>query len=489
MNNNNNNNKLPMVQGKKPFPEPTPAAAKQVTNKPPMAANKPPMAVNQVTNAKVNKPPMAVNQVTNVKVNKPTMAAKPATNVKVNNPPMAAKQVTNVKVNKPALPAKPATNVKVNNPPMAAKQVKKNNQVNKPVINTKKPPITKNNVPLVKTSNNVKVNKLSNAVNNNNNKNNNNFKPKKRKQTDIKVKAKAAVAGIRDNVKDAMKGLSSLNVSSLSGITRLTKLRKWGFIFLISIILVGIIILAKFIIVSYYTYTDKGPYLIEGTKTASHAVIISQDPESINYIPIQRSENENGIEFTYMFWALYMDTNLRNDSNNDKWKHIFHKGNSTSYPNRAPGAWFFPRENKMRIYMNTFNNPLEHLDISNIPIKKWFHCSIVLQNKLSHLDDESELYNKSDNKNHILDIYINGKLKKSKQLDGVPKQNNGDVYVNLFNGFDGYLSKFRYLNRAVQFAELDSIIKEGPSKVVTEDTGTIPEYLDEEWWFSGDNSE
>ena len=239
------------------------------------------------------------------------------------------------------------------------------------------------------------------------------------------------------------------------------------------------------IVVAYYDYMNTGPYLIEATKNANNTVIISQDPNSVNYIPILRSDDEKGgIEFTYLFWCLYSDSNLHSsNSKAHKWKHIFHKGNSTSHPNRAPGAWFHPHDNKMRVYMNTFDHPLEHLDIDNIPIKKWFHCAIVIQNKNIYLDDNEEDIYETGKGNHIIDVYINGKLKKNLQLKSLPKQNNGNVWINLFGGFDGYLSKFQYLNRAIQFNELESLVKEGPSKIVTSDTGELPPYLDDDWWF------
>ena len=212
--------------------------------------------------------------------------------------------------------------------------------------------------------------------------------------------------------------------------------------------------------------------------------MIIQDTESINFIPIKRSDEENGIEFTYHFWCLYLDSNLHStNKNSNKWKHIFHKGNSTSYPNRATAARIHTKENKMRVYMNTFDNPLEFMDISNIPIRKWFHCSIVLQNKISHIDEEDKIYDISKG-NHVLDVYIKKKKKKSLQLSGIPKQNNGDVWINLFGGFDGYLSKLQYINRALEYDEIESIIKKGPSKIATVDTGVLPPYLDDEWWFN-----
>ena len=222
----------------------------------------------------------------------------------------------------------------------------------------------------------------------------------------------------------------------------------------------------KFLVVKYYTHVESSPYLIQGTKNANHSVIISQDPDSLNYIPIKRSENEEGIELSYTFWCFYSDK----QDNNRNWKHIFHKGNSQSYPNRAPGVWIHPSDNTFRVYMNTFNDILDYADNIPFPVKKWWHCAIVVQNKISHLEDNEELiYDKG--KNHILDVYINGKLKKSHQLSGVPKQNNGDLWVNINGGYNGYLSKLQYYNRALDFTELETIVKDGPAKVITSDTG------------------
>ena len=97
-------------------------------------------------------------------------------------------------------------------------------------------------------------------------------------------------------------------------------------------------------------------------------------------------------------------------------------------------------------------------------------------------DNEELIYDKG--KNHILDVYINGKLKRSHQLSGVPKQNNGDLWVNINGGYNGYLSKLKYYNRALNFTELETMVKDGPAKVITSDTGEIPPYLDDNWWFN-----
>ena len=60
---------------------------------------------------------------------------------------------------------------------------------------------------------------------------------------------------------------------------------------------------------------------------------------------------------------------------------MFHKGNSSSYPNRAPGVWIHPDKNAVRVYMNTQDNILEYADIDNIPMSKWVYMNIILNNK------------------------------------------------------------------------------------------------------------
>ena len=256
------------------------------------------------------------------------------------------------------------------------------------------------------------------------------------------------------------------------------KYNKWGFIFVIVISIILIIHFFSYIVSHYYKKMEKSPLLIPFTKNGKHTVVISQDSESINYIPIKRSENEDGIEFAYSFWCLVMDY----DYKKGEWKHLFHKGNSTSYPNRAPGVWLHPNNNSMRIYMNTFNNILEYTDVEDIPIKKWFCTTIVLQNSKSHSKETKDI-DISDSTTHILDVYINGNLKKSKLLTGIPRQNHGDLWVNLYGGFSGYLSRLQYHSYAPDFDEIESYLQDGPSEMTAEDTGEMPPYLDDKWWF------
>ena len=96
--------------------------------------------------------------------------------------------------------------------------------------------------------------------------------------------------------------------------------------------------------------------------------------------------------------------------------------------------------------MNTMSNYLEHLDIDNIPIKRWVCCVIVLNGQ-------------------YLDVYINGHLKSRKKLESPAKQNFGDLWLSLYGGFDGYLSNLRYYRKALQYSEIEEIARKDHQKL------------------------
>ena len=111
---------------------------------------------------------------------------------------------------------------------------------------------------------------------------------------------------------------------------------------------------------------------------------------------------------------------------------------------QSSGIWLHPKKNAIRVYMNTFKNVGEFADIENIPLNKWFHLSVAVRQR-------------------NIDLFINGNIVKRHQLKGIPKQNYGNVYVNAWRGFSGYLSRAKYYDYYLSFAELDSLVKAGPS--------------------------
>lgn len=225
------------------------------------------------------------------------------------------------------------------------------------------------------------------------------------------------------------------------------------------VIAVAIFYVSRHLYYQYRHTTVESPILVEGIKNGKHALVVSQDPANPGYRPIMRSENQHGIQFTYEFWIMIEGYEYKRD----EWKHVFHKGDAKSYPNRAPGVWLHPETNAMRVYMNTQKQILEWVDVHNMPLRKWVHVALVL-------DD------------YDLDVYINGFLKTRKRLSSVPRQNNGDLWINMYGGFEGNLSSLRYHPRAVSGAELHQSIRSGPGHSACIDTGELPPYLDDQWW-------
>ena len=236
---------------------------------------------------------------------------------------------------------------------------------------------------------------------------------------------------------------------------------KIGKVVIMIVVLVILFYLSKYLLSKYASSGIDSPYLLTGSKNAKYALVVSQDPASINYTPIKQSEDKDGIQFTYGFWILIEGF----DYKKGEWKHIFHKGNASSYPNRAPGVWLHPNRNDIRVYMNTLDNIMEYVDVENLPNRKWIYMNIVLNNK-------------------NLDLYVNGYLKIRKELSSLPKQNNDDFWVNMFGGFEGYVSNIRYYSYAIDFNEMNKNIKSGPSIDNCIDTGEVPPYLDDNWWFN-----
>jgi len=232
-------------------------------------------------------------------------------------------------------------------------------------------------------------------------------------------------------------------------------------VILVLVFLVILINIIKYFYVKWDIDQTSNPMLVDGSKNAKNAMVISQDPNHTNYVPIKRSVNQDGIEFSYAFWFLITDFSYKQG----EWKHIFHKGNSSSYPNRAPGVWIHPNTNMVRIYMNTMKTLLEYVDIDNIPVRKWVHMVIVLKNRYLH-------------------IYVNGYLKIRKELSSLPRQNYGNVWTNMYGGYEGYLAKLQYFDRAIDPGTIAKLVKDGPGTANCIDTNEVPPYLDDSWWLN-----
>lgn len=230
---------------------------------------------------------------------------------------------------------------------------------------------------------------------------------------------------------------------------------------MVSIVLIGLaVFLILFFIYSTYkgysNYKKVSPYLIDGIMDGTVAKKISAS----KILP--PSDSNFGTEFTYSFWILIKDTNFTSTNStcgaDSPFLHIFHKGSNDYVPNNGktngkinypllqmPGVWLYPNTNKLHIRFNTYENIIETSDIGNIPLNMWVNVTIVLIGS-------------------SIDVYVNGNLKKRTKLSGVPKINYGDFYTSNWGGFQGYLSKLRYFNYAIQPFLIDQIFNKGPSQ-------------------------
>lgn len=244
----------------------------------------------------------------------------------------------------------------------------------------------------------------------------------------------------------------------INGASLSSKIAK---VVLMSVLLITLIEILKKMYFNYQRYSKSSPYLLKGTKNAKKRLVILQDPAKPEAITIERSVNENGgLEFSYSMWMFIDDWTYKYG----KWKHIMHKGNPSSWPLRAPGLWLHPKKNAIRVYMNTFKNIGEYADINNIPLNKWFHISVCVRQR-------------------NMDVFLNGNLVKRHELQGLPKQNYGDIYINNFRGFGGYMSNIKYNDYYLSFSELDYINSVGPSTEMPNSTITDkPPYLSYNWW-------
>ncbi len=256
------------------------------------------------------------------------------------------------------------------------------------------------------------------------------------------------------------------------------------------IILILIVVLALSYSVYYYfnnviNDTTSGINLIEGIRDGKQPLIISQDQNNPNYIPINKSFNlEGGAQFTYSCWFSINNMEYKKG----KWKDMWYKGDKYKF-NQCPGVFIHENTNKIRINMNVIKqdaekqeDTLEYVDIDNIPIGVWINMVMVFT------EDKKSINTNDNNKKKIyrncLDIYINGLLKTRKELSSVPLFNTHPLWINMNGGFDGVLGNLEYYPRALNTTEIHKILKKCPGETQCGKQIDCPPYLSNNWWFN-----
>jgi len=250
------------------------------------------------------------------------------------------------------------------------------------------------------------------------------------------------------------------------------------FVFLIFVVIIFMFLANLGIsLLGYFMEPSRSPYVFKGTVPGNANIIVRQDPNNADSVPIFRSNNRGkGIEFTWSVWMFIDDIKTDNAANTAEFSHIFSKGNrvfgqnGVATVNNAPGVYLSNQTNTLRIYMDTVKDNNQYLEITNVPLRKWFHVAVRMQNT-------------------VLDVYMNGVMAGRKTFNEVPKQNYEDVLVGQNGGFSGTLSNLVYYDRAVNVFELNNVVMYGPnltqsSRVPDNARSGYYSYLSNLWYYS-----
>lgn len=244
-----------------------------------------------------------------------------------------------------------------------------------------------------------------------------------------------------------------------------------SFLLLVVIMFVILMRLGTYLLTYIFT-PSRNPKLVDGMKNAKKSLIVKQDPKVGGAKPIMRSVNqEDGIEFSYSVWMFIDDLEYKKG----QFKHVFHKGNDNfsvtgdhdgmNTPNNAPGVYIDKHTNNLVIVMNTFSNINEQVIVQDIPLNKWINVLIRVEGTK-------------------MDVYINGTIVLRHKFNGVPKQNYGDVYVNMNGGFSGMISDLWYHDYALTTTEILSIVQNGPNMKTDETMNVKPPYFSLRWYMN-----
>lgn len=252
-----------------------------------------------------------------------------------------------------------------------------------------------------------------------------------------------------------------------------------------------------------------------------------QDPSTC-FPLLEPSNNErNGTEYSYSAFINISPENFTGEENG--FRHIFHKGSPNIYPLMAPGVFFSAKTNTLRVYQNSSLHWSRYVDVDNIPLNKWFHLVVML-------------------KGNALDVYINGNLANRYKYSDIPKLNYGNFYLlngsvvgnsstcttttdgdssvttvssassdlatktigegastfKVIGAIRGYVSRVKYFRFALTYAQIDKLLRDGPSKKIfnskkdvvlddptfqllpssTKSRPVLPYYQTDDWWTS-----
>jgi hypothetical protein len=291
----------------------------------------------------------------------------------------------------------------------------------------------------------------------------------------------------KQSVGSSLDSFSSKNMIDASGEFLMANSMIAKFVFIIFVLVIFMVLFSLgSALIGYLLSPTRTPQLVTGRRGGGLQKTITQDPRNKDSQIIYRSNNAtSGIEFTWSIW-LRIDGIRPKTGQLAEYDHIFHKGDmqfisgantnnvGVAMVNNGPGLYVRRGTNDLLFVMNVVSpvNGVQmgdkELEITNIPLAKWFHVCLRLQNR-------------------VLDAYVNGVIANRVTFGEVPKQNFDDVHIASNGGFIGELSDLRYFDRALSVFEINSIVSRGPNLVMTDGTDGDPgeyDYLSSLWYNS-----
>ena len=248
---------------------------------------------------------------------------------------------------------------------------------------------------------------------------------------------------------------------------------------------------------AYLSYGNARVAVYPFTGSSSRTITIKQDPNNPASKNLPSSDNQlTGIEFSYSTF-LYVSDDTDDGSGTLSWKSVFYKGYEAGpFPLMGPGVFVSSGQTggtTLRIMMNTYDSWFNALDVTQIPLNKWFHLAIVLHSSSLEAYVNGNLANKLSLKGTLpyqnyqpLILFPNTK---TSQTDfgnttgtttkyGVPAGES--FYVS--GKFSGYISSMIYFSYALTYSEIQGLLNLGPSSQFDEQSMDKPPYLIDTWW-------
>jgi len=235
--------------------------------------------------------------------------------------------------------------------------------------------------------------------------------------------------------------------------------------------------------------------------TTNMSKTFQQDPANPLAVTLRVSQNQlTGIEFSYSTFIYVSDATFTNNTSPQQWATVFYKGyESGPFPLCGPAVFVSTDANNnpvLRVIMNSYNSWFNKVDVTQIPVNKWFHLVLTLSS------------------NNTLNVYINGNLANKLVLDGTiayqnyqpllllpvvktatPTEfNNSSSTTNYLRGIppgetfiisgpiSGFISNVIYYSYSIGYAEIQSLMQMGPSSQMDTMSMVVPPYLIDTWW-------